>query len=81
MEAVELTVETRLLAENSHNGQHLEQVLGFGEALFLSHLNAGYHVNCVPNGSWVHCGDILNATQSGKLNDNCATVIYIQNKE
>ena len=35
--------------------QHLEQISEFSEALFPSHLQAEYHVNCVPDGSWVHC--------------------------
>ena len=54
MEVVELAVEVRLLNENSHNGyipfklQHLEQISEFSEALSPSHLQAGYHLNCVP---------------------------------
>ena len=31
--------------------QHLKQILKFSEALFPAHLQAGYHVNCVPDGS------------------------------
>ena len=42
--------------------QHLEQISEFSEALFPSHLQAGYHVNSVPDGSWVHCGEAYKAT-------------------
>ena len=58
MEVVELAVEVRLLMKTvtmdiSFELQHLEQISEFSEALFTSHLQAGYHVNCVLNGSWV----------------------------
>ena len=39
--------------------QHLKQSSEFREALFSSHLQAGYHVYCVPDDSWVHCGEVL----------------------
>ena len=57
------------------------QISEFSEALFLSHLQAGYHVNSVPDGSWVHCGEVLKAMWSGELSDKCAAVIHIWNKE
>ena len=38
--------------------QHLEQISEFSEALFPSHLENGYCVKCVPNGSWVLCGEV-----------------------
>ena len=60
--------------------QHLEQISEFGEALFPSHLQAGYHVICVPDGSWIHCGEVFKATRSEELSDKCA-VIYVWNKE
>ena len=60
---------------------HLEQISEFTEALFPSCLQAGYHVNCVLNGSLVHCGEFVKATWSGVLSDKCAAVINVWNKE
>ena len=51
------------------------------KALFLPHLQAGYHVNSVSDGSWVHCGEVLKAMWSGQLSNKCEAVIYIWNKE
>ena len=66
METVELTVEARLLDENNHNIsfelQYLEQISESSDILFRSHLQAGYHVNCVLDANWVDCGEVLNAT-------------------
>ena len=80
MEAVELAVEARLFNENNHNGY---SILVSTSLLFPSHLQAGYHVNYVPDGSWVHCGEVLKATWSGELSGKCtcAAVIYVWNKE
>ena len=62
--------------------QHLEQISEFSEVLFPSHFQAGYHhVSCVPNGGWVHCGEVIKATWSEELSDKCAAVIYVWNKE
>ena len=82
MKAVELTVEERLLMKTVTMDilfelQHLKQILGFSEALFPSHLQGGYSVNCVPNGSWVLCGEVFKATWSKELSDKCAAVIYV----
>ena len=60
--------------------QHLQQISEFSEALFSSLLQAGYYVNYVSDGIWVHCGEVLKATWSGELSDKCAAVIYVQNK-
>ena len=50
--------------------------------MFPSFLQAGYHVNCVPDcSSWVYCGEVLKATWSGELSDKCAAVICVWNKE
>ena len=57
--------------------QHMEYISEFSEALFPSHLQAGYFVNCVPDGSWVHCGEVLKAMWSGKLRNKYAAVIYV----
>ena len=67
MEAVELAVEVRLLMKTvtmdiSFELQHIEQTSKFSEALFPSHLQGVYRVNCVPVGSWVLCGEVLKAT-------------------
>ena len=48
---------------------------------YLKFQNAGYHVNCVLDSSWVHCGEVLKATWSEELSDKCAAVIYVWNKE
>ena len=74
IKAVELAIEARLLNENSHHGysiqlQHHEQISEFSEALFPSHLQACYSVNCVPDGSWVYCGEVFKVTQSEELSD------------
>ena len=63
--------------------QHLEQISEFSKALFPSRLQAeaGYHDNCVSDGSWIHCGEVLKATWSGELSDKCVGVIYVWNKE
>ena len=61
--------------------QHLKQISEFSETLFPSRLQAGYHVNRVPDGSWVHCGEVLKEKWSGELSDKCATVIYVWKKE
>ena len=86
MKAVELAVEARLLMKTvtmdiSFELQHLEQISGFSEALLPSHLQGGYHVSCVPDGSWVLCGEVFKATWSEELSDKCAAVIYVWNKE
>ena len=60
---------------------HLKQVSEFSEALFPSHLQGGFYVNCVLDGSWVLCGQIFKATWSEELIDKCAAVIYVWNKE
>ena len=57
------------------------QVSKFIEALFPFRLQARYHINCVPHGSLVHCGEVLKVTWSRKLSDKCAAVIYVWNKE
>ena len=56
MKAVELAVEARLLMktvtmDSSFELQHLEQISEFSETSFPSHLQGGYHINCVPDGS------------------------------
>ena len=61
--------------------QHLKQISEFSETLFPSRLQAGYHVNRVPDGSWVHRGEVLKEKWSGELSDKCATVIYVWKKE
>ena len=86
MEAVELAVEARFLMKTvtmdiSFELQHLEQISKFSEALFPSYLQGGYRVNCVPDGSWVLCGEVLKALWSEELSDKCAAVIYTWNKE
>ena len=86
MEAMEFTVEATLLDENSYNGYSIQITtpridFRVSEALFPSYLQADYHVNCLPNGSQVHCGEVLQATWSGDLSDKCAAVIYVWNKE
>ena len=57
--------------------QHLKQISEFSKALFPSHLQGGYSVNCVPNGSWVLCGEVFKTTWSEELSDKCAAVIYV----
>ena len=57
--------------------QHLKQILEFSEALFPSPSQAGYHVNCVLNGSWVHCGEVIKAMWSGGLSGKCIAVLYV----
>ena len=79
-------VEARLLMKTvtmdiSFELQHLEQTSRFSKALFPSHLQGGYHVICIPDGSWVLCGEVLKATWSEGLSDKCAAVIYVWNKE
>ena len=61
--------------------QHLKQISEFSEALFSSHLQAGYHVNCAPNGSWIHCSEVFKVIWSKELSDKCAAVTYVWNKE
>ena len=63
--------------------QHLKQISEFNEALFPYHLQAGYHVNCVLDGGWVHCGNILKSKWSGEINisDKCEVVTYVWNKD
>ena len=61
--------------------QHLEQISEFNKALLPYHLQAGYYVNCVPDGSWIHCGEVFKATWSEELSDKCIAVIYVWNKE
>ena len=61
--------------------QYLKQISELSEALFPSCLQAGYHVNCVPGGSWVHCGEVPKAMQSGELSYKCRLVIYVWYKE
>ena len=78
MEAVELAVEAKLLDENSYDGYSIRVTtprVDFRVQSLL--LQAGYHVNCVPDGSWVHCGEALKATWSGESSDKCAAVIYV----
>ena len=82
MEAVELAVEARLLMKTvtmdiSLELQHLKQISEFSEA----DLQGGYHVNCVPDGSWVLCGEVLKAMWSEQLSDKCAVFINVWNKE
>ena len=82
MKAVELAVEARLLMKTitmaiSFELKHFEQISEFCEALFPSHLKGDYSVNCVPNGSWVLCGDVFKATWSEELSKKCAAVIYV----
>ena len=66
MEVVGLAVEVRLLMKTITSFelpvQHLKQISEFSEALFPSHLQGGYCVICVPDGSWVLCGEVLKAT-------------------
>ena len=86
MEAVELAVAARLLMKTvtmdiSFELQHLEQISEFSEAMFPSHLQGGYCVNCVPDGNWVLCGEVLKAMWLKELSDKCAAVIYVWNKE
>ena len=86
MDAVEFAVEVRFLMKTvtmdiSFKLQHVEQISEFSEALFPSHLQAGYCVNCVPGGSWVLCGEVFKVTWSEELSDKCAAVIYVWNKE
>ena len=50
--------------------QHLKQISEFSETLFSSHLQAGYHVNCVPNGSWIHCSEVFKVIWSKELSDS-----------
>ena len=57
--------------------QHLEEISEFSDALFPSHLQAGYRVNCVPEGSWVLCGEVFKATWSEELSDRCAAVVHV----
>ena len=71
MEAVELTVEARLLIKTvtmdiSFELQHLEQISEFNDMkpLFPSHLENGYHVKYVPDGSWVLCGEVVKSMWS-----------------
>ena len=61
--------------------RHFEQISEFSEGLFPSFLQAGYHVNCVLNGSWVHYGEVPKATWSGELSYKCRLVIYVWYKE
>ena len=49
--------------------------------MFPSHLQGGYCVNCVPDGSWVHCSEVFKATWSEELSDKRTAVIYVWNKE
>ena len=57
--------------------RHLKQISEFTEALFPTYLQTGFSINCVPNGNWVHCGEVLKATWLGELSDKCAAVIYV----
>ena len=79
MEAVELTVEARLLITATMDIpfelQYLGYISEFSEALFPSHLQASYHVNSVPDSSRVHCSEVLKATWPGKSSDKCAADI------
>ena len=62
--------------------QQLEQISEVSEVLLPSCLQAGYHVNCVCDGSsWVYCEEVLKATWSRELSDKCSGVIYVWNKE
>ena len=61
--------------------QHLKQVSKLSEALFPSHIQAGYCVNCIPDGSCVLCVEVFKAMWSEGLSDKCAAVIYVWNKE
>ena len=47
--------------------QHLEQISEFTEALFPSHLQGGYRVNCVSDGSQVPCGEAFKTTWSEEV--------------
>ena len=70
MKAVELAVETRILDDNSppmdipFDLQQLKYISEPSETLFSSYLQAGYHVNCVPGGNWVHCDKVPKETWS-----------------
>ena len=67
--------------DTSFELKHLEHISQFSEALFLSLSQGGYHISCIPDGSWVHCDEVFKATWSEELNDKCAAVIYVWNKE
>ena len=79
---VELTVEAMKTVTMVISFElHLEQISNFGEALFPSHLQGGFYVNCVPDSSWILCGEVFKVTWSEDLSDKCAAVIYVWNKE
>ena len=62
MEAVELTVEVKTATMDiPFELQHLKKISEFSEALSPYLLQAGYHVNCVSDSSWVHCSEVLKA--------------------
>ena len=82
---MELAVEARLLMKTVTMAisfeLRLEQISEFSVALFLFHLQVGYHVSCVPDCSWVLFSEVFKATWSEELSDKCAAVIYVWNKE
>ena len=60
--------------------QYLEYVAEFSETLFPSCLQSNCHVNCMLDGSWVHCTEVLKVMWSGELSDKCITVsFYVYN--
>ena len=78
MEAVELAVEARLLMKRvtiwiCHSSYNTSRSR-FQSLVKPCFLQGGYSVNCVPNGSWVLCGEVF---KSEELNDKCATVFYV----
>ena len=81
IEAVEFAIDARLLKTATMDIpfqlHHLKQLSELSESLFPSHLQAGYHVNCVPNDNWVHCGEVFKETWSEEISDKCAVVIII----
>ena len=86
MEAIELAVEARLLNGHSHYEYSIRVTTSqadseFSEALFPSYLQAGYHINCVPDVSWVYCNEVFKATWPEELSDKCVAVICVCNKE
>ena len=71
---------TTVTMDISFKLQHLEQISEFSEALFPSHLQGGYRVICVPEGSWILCGEALKAMWVEKFCDKCAAVIMRLNQ-
>ena len=57
--------------------RHLKWISEFTEALFPTYLQTGFSINCMPNGNWVCCGEVLKATWLGELSDKCTAVIFV----